>query len=234
MNVVKQTFNWEALFMLSHFTPNLQRNLKKVYDSFSFCMIMAAAGAYLHIFIRLIQPCLLLVLSSLGLTIWLVKTPHHHKTEKKRLVILFVFAFLVGNGLGLALDLCITTNPNIIPTSLLGTAMIFSCFTLSSVYAKRHSYLFLRGILISAMNLIHVTSLGNLLFRSHLLFQVNLYVGLAVISGFILSDTQLIIKKYENGAKDYIWLCVYLFLHFATFFWRFLMILAMNEKNKMK
>uniref|UniRef100_F7GFL1 Transmembrane BAX inhibitor motif-containing protein 6 n=2 Tax=Monodelphis domestica TaxID=13616 RepID=F7GFL1_MONDO len=234
MNTINRIFNLNALFALSHITPESQSHLKKVYASFSFSMIMAAAGAYIHMFTHFIQAGLLLTLGSLGLIMCLLGTPHHHKTEKKRLVLLAGFAFLVGMGLGPALDLCMTTNPNIVSTSLLGTAMIFSCFTLSSVYAKLHSYLVLGGILISSMSLILFISLRNLLFGSHLLFQMNLYVGLAIICGFILFDTQLIIEKYENGDKDYIWHCVDLFLDFVTFFWRCLMILAMNEKNKMK
>lgn len=34
---------------------------------------------------------------------------------------------------------------SIIPTAFMGTAMIFTCFTLSALYARRRSYLFLGG-----------------------------------------------------------------------------------------
>ncbi|TKC38876.1 hypothetical protein EI555_004682 [Monodon monoceros] len=143
------------------------------------------------------------------------------------------FCFL-GVGLGPALDLCIAINPSILPTAFLGTAMIFTCFTLSALYARRRSYLFLGGILMSAMSLMLLSSLGNLFFGSFWLFQANLYVGLVVMCGFVLFDTQLIIEKAENGDKDYIWHCVDLFLDFVTLFRKLMMILAMNEKDKKK
>lgn len=37
------------------------------------------------------------------------------------------------------------------------------------------------------------------------MYQVNLYVGLFVMMGFILYDTQLIMEKRRRGDDDYIW-----------------------------
>ena len=86
----------------------------------------------------------------------------------------------------------------------------------------------------SAMSLMLLSFLGNLFFGSIWLFQASLYVGLVVMCGFVLFDTQLIIEKAENGDKDYIWHCVDLFLDFVTLFRKFMMILAMNGKNNKK
>ncbi|KAM9760693.1 bax inhibitor 1 isoform 2-T2 [Dama dama] len=250
MNIFDRKINFDALFKFSHITPSTQQHLKKVYASFALCMFVAAAGAYVHVVTHFIQveslPAepqgkpkntgagLLSALGSLGLMIWLMATPHSHETEQKRLGLLAGFAFLTGVGLGPALDLCIAINPSILPTAFMGTAMIFTCFTLSALYARRRSYLFLGGILMSAMSLMLLSSLGNLFFGSVWLFQANLYLGLVVMCGFVLFDTQLIIEKAENGDKDYIWHCVDLFLDFVTLFRKLMMILAMSEKDKKK
>ncbi|MBN3310578.1 BI1 inhibitor, partial [Amia calva] len=58
----------------------------------------------------------------------------------------------------------------------------------------------------------------------------HMYLGLALMCGFVLFDTQLIIEKAEMGDKDYIWHCVDLFLDFVTIFRKLMIILAMNEK----
>ena len=154
--------------------------------------------------------------------------------SKKRLGLLAGFAFLTGVGLGLALDLCTAINPSILLTAFMVPAMIFTCFTLSALCARCHNYFFLGGILMSAMSLMLLSFLGNLFFGSIWLFQASLYVGLVVMCGFVLFDTQLIIEKAENGDKDYIWHCVDLFLDFVTLFRKFMMILAMNGKNNKK
>lgn len=197
-------------------------------------MFVAAAGAYVHVVTHFIQAGLLSALGSLGLMIWLMATPHSHETEQKRLGLLAGFAFLTGVGLGPALELCIAINPSIFPTAFMGTAMIFTCFSLSALYARCRSYLFLGGILMSAMSLLFLSSLGNLFFGSIWLFQANVYMGLVVMCGFVLFDTQLIIEKAENSDKDYIWHCVDLFLDFVTLFRKLMMILALNEKDKKK
>lgn len=59
-------------------------------------------------------------------------------------------------------------------------------------------------------------------------------MGLLVMCGFVLFDTQLIIEKAEHGDKDYIWHCIDLFLDFVTLFRKLMLILAFNEKDKKK
>ncbi|PNJ25790.1 TMBIM6 isoform 15, partial [Pongo abelii] len=137
MNIFDRKINFDALLKFSHITPSTQQHLKKVYASFALCMFVAAAGAYVHVVTHFIQAGLLSALGSLILMIWLMATPHSHETEQKRLGLLAGFAFLTGVGLGPALEFCITVNPSILPTAFMGTAMIFTCFTLSALYARR-------------------------------------------------------------------------------------------------
>ncbi|OWK16645.1 TMBIM6 [Cervus elaphus hippelaphus] len=194
MNIFDRKINFDALFKFSHITPSTQQHLKKVYASFALCMFVAAAGAYVHVVTHFIQVRAVFSSSCCGIN-----------CIRKKL------AQQGGVGLGPALDLCIAINPSILPTAFMGTAMIFTCFTLSALYARRRSYLFLGGsflsslpgILMSAMSLMLLSSLGNLFFGSVWLFQ----------SGAFCCRH-----------------CVDLFLDFVTLFRKLMMILAMSEK----
>uniref|UniRef100_A0A8B9FVK6 Transmembrane BAX inhibitor motif containing 6 n=1 Tax=Amazona collaria TaxID=241587 RepID=A0A8B9FVK6_9PSIT len=123
-------------------------------------------------------------------------------------------------------------SPSIIPTAFLGTATIFTCFSLSALYARRRSFLYLGGFLLSGLTLMLLSSLVNSFMGSTWLFTANLYLGLMIMCGFVLFDTQLIIEKAESGDKDYIWHCVDLFLDFVNIFRELLMILGMTENKK--
>lgn len=57
-------------------------------------------------------------------------------------------------------------------------------------------------------------------------FQANLYIGLAVMCGFIVYDTQLIVEKARRGDKDYVMHSVELFIDFVAVFKRLLIILT--------
>lgn len=53
-----------------------------------------------------------------------------------------------------------------------------------------------------------------------------LYIGFAVMCGFVLYDTQLIIAKRRLGDKDFVWHSVDLFIDFVNIFRYLLIILA--------
>lgn len=58
------------------------------------------------------------------------------------------------------------------------------------------------------------------------MFQGYLYLGLALMSGFVLYDTQLIMEKRRAGDKDFVAHSVDLFVDFIGIFRRLLIILA--------
>uniref|UniRef100_A0A3Q3WGW0 Uncharacterized protein n=1 Tax=Mola mola TaxID=94237 RepID=A0A3Q3WGW0_MOLML len=226
MNVFDRNINFDALFKFSQITRSTQEHLKRVYASLAVCMMVAAAGSYVHVVTRLLQGGLLSALGSLAMMMWLATTPHSSETERKRLAILAGFAFLTGKLMTRL------SGPRIIVTAFMGTSVIFICFTLSALYAQRRSYLFLGGTLMSGLSLLLFMSLLNVFLGSVMLFKAHMYLGLLVMCGFVLFDTQLIIEKAEHGDKDYVWHCVDLFLDFITIFRKLMVILAMNDKKK--
>ncbi|XP_014022706.1 probable Bax inhibitor 1 isoform X1 [Salmo salar] len=234
MNMFDRNIHFDSLLKFSQISRSTQLHLKNVYSSLALCMFVAAAGAYVHVITRLFQGGLLTMLGSLAMMVWLMMTPHCPQTEKKRLAILSGFAFFTGVGLGPTMDYIISINPSIIVTAFLGTSIIFVCFTLSALYAQRRSFLFLWGTLTSGLSILLLVSFLNMFLGSVMLFKAHIYLGLAIMCGFVLFDTQLIIEKAEMGDKDYIWHSVDLFLDFVTIFRKLMVILAMNEKQDNK
>ncbi|XP_056664119.1 bax inhibitor 1-like [Monodelphis domestica] len=226
--------NLKALSRIPHISPVSQKHLKNVYASLTLCMLVAATGAHLNVVAHFFQAGFISILCSLGVLIWLLNIPHRKETEPKRLFLLAGFAFLIGIDLGPDLDTCIDIDPSIIPSSFLGTTVTFSSFTLSSIFGHCLSYIYLSAILGAALILILISYLGNLFFISTWLYQANLYFGLAFMCGLVLFDTQLIIVKAEKKDEDYIGHSMDLFLDFVTLFRKFMVILEMNEKNKLK
>ncbi|XP_040197143.1 bax inhibitor 1 [Rana temporaria] len=234
MDFLDRNIDFKALLKFSNISPSTRQHLKQVYASFALSLLVAAAGAYVNVVFRFLQGSFMSFAGSLGMMLWLMMTPHSRETEKKRLGILAGFAFFSGIGLGPALNLCLAVDPSIIPTAFLATAVIFTCFSLSALYAQRRTYLYLGGVLMSVMSLLLLSGLVNIFIGSTILLKFHLYVGLLVMCGFVLFDTQLIIEKVEHGDKDYVWHCVDLFLDFIAIFRKIMVILAMNEKEKKK
>ncbi|KAM9321689.1 bax inhibitor 1 [Gastrophryne carolinensis] len=234
MDFLDRNINFKALLKFSNISTVTQQHLKQVYASFALCLLVAAAGAYVNVVFRFLQGSFMSFAGSFGMMMWLMVTPYSRENEGKRLGILAGFAFFSGIGLGPALNLCLAVNPSIIPTAFLSTAVIFTCFSLSALYAQRRTYLYLGGMLMSALSLLLLSGLVNIFIGSTVLLKVHMYIGLLVMCGFVLFDTQLIIEKCENGDKDYVWHCVDLFLDFITIFRKIMIILAMNEKDKKK
>ena len=56
-------------------------------------------------------------------------------------------------------------------------------------------------------------------------FQAHLYIGLAIFCGFIMFDTQVIIRKARNGDKDFIAHSLDLFIDFVQIFRKVLILL---------
>ncbi len=77
--------------------------------------------------------------------------------------------------------------------SLVATTLVFACFSLSAAIAQRRSFLYLAGILSSALSVLFWWRLGMSLFArgSGYGFGAELLVGLGVFLGYVLVDTQV-------------------------------------------
>jgi FtsH-binding integral membrane protein len=214
--------------------PPVRQHLKNVYGCLSLSTVSAAAGAYVHMYTYLLQAGLLSTIGALGLIFALLCTPDNGKNRSLRLGYLLGFAFLTGLGMGPLLEVVVSVDPSIIVTALIGTTVVFVSFSVSSLLSERGQWLYLGGTLISTLNMMVLFSLANLFFRSQLIYQIHLYVGLLVMCGFVIYDTQLIVEKNRMGSKDYIAHSLDLFLDFINIFRHLLVILMQKEQRNKK
>ncbi|XP_060815371.1 probable Bax inhibitor 1 [Bombus pascuorum] len=212
--------------------PPVRQHLKNVYGCLSMSMLSAAGGVYIHMFTELLRANLLTTLGTLGLLFTLINTPDNGKNQKLRLSYLLGFAFFSGLGLGPLLQFVISVNPTVIVTALIGTIVIFVSFSISSLLAERGRWLYLGGTLISLLNIMVLFSFVNLFLRWTIFYQAYLYIGLFLMCGFVIYDTQLIIEKYHMGSKDFILHSLDLFVDFVNIFRHLLIILTQKEMLK--
>lgn len=210
----------------------VRQHLKNVYACLTMSAVSAGVGAYVHIYTQFLSAGLLTVIASLGLLVALMATPDNGKNRKLRLGYLLGFAFFTGMGMGPLLEAVIDFDPSIVMTALLGTIVIFGSFSLCSLFAERGKFLYLGGTLMTLLSSMLILSLANIFFGSYLLYQVHLYLGLLLMCGFVLYDTQLIVEKRRNGDKDFVTHSVDLFIDFIGIFRRLLILLTQKEQQK--
>lgn len=220
--------------LTSNIEPEVRHHLKNVYGAVSIATMAATAGAFAHLHSTVLGAGLLTSFGALGLLITLGMTPHDGKNQAKRLGLMAGFAFLSGVNLGPMLQFAIMLNPAIIVEALLGTAVVFTSFSLAALYAPRGHYLYLGGSLLSLLSTLFWFGLFNIFFGSRLLYSVHLYMSLAVMCGFIVYDTQLICEKRRLGNTDYVMHGLELFIDALAVFKRLMAILADKEANKKK
>jgi len=205
-----------------------------VYACLTISMIAASVGAYVHIFTNFLSAGIFTAIGATGLLLALMYTQDNGKNHTLRLSFLVGFAFFTGLGIGPLLEYVIHVDPSIIPTAFLASTLVFTSFSLSAIFAERGKWLYLGGTLMSLLSVLMFMSLANIFLGSDLIFKGYLYLGLALMSGFVLYDTQLIMEKRRAGDKDFIAHSVDLFVDFVGVFRRLLIILAQKEQGSSK
>lgn len=217
------------------FEPHVRTHLKNVYASLTMTVLASTAGAYVHLCTDLLSGGgILYSLLAAGLAIGLFMTPDNGKNRGTRMAMLLGFGFLTGLGMGPLLQMAIAMNPSIVPTALLVTSTVFACFSGASLMAPDGKYLYLAGMLSSGLSTLIWLGFINIFFRSQLLFQAHIWIGLAVFCGFIMFDTQLIIRKARNGDRDFIAHSLDLFIDFVQVFRKVLILLMQKEDRDNK
>jgi len=214
----------------SKIEPNVRYHLVKVYSCLTATTLCAAIGAFVHLF-GIWEAGLLSALGSLGLVLLLSTNVDNSKNFYTRLGMLLGFGLLSGHSLGPLLDHVIAVNPQIVLTALVGTSVVFISLSCAALLAERGKFLFLGGMLMSVLSTVTLVSLANLFLQSQAIYQAHLYIGLFVMSAFILYDTQAIMEKRRAGNTDFVKHSLDLFFDLATVFRRLLIILTQKEER---
>jgi len=216
----------------SSMEPDVQKHMKNVYGAVSIACGSAGIGAFVHLYGSVIGAGLLTSIGAIACLMGLLATPHERKNEPTRLGLLGGFGFLSGVNIGPLLEISIMINPTIMMEALLATTLVFASFSLAAIFAPRGQYLYLGGILTSVLNTLFWFSLFNIFIGSTLIYQANLYIGLVVMCGFIVYDTQAIMEKRRAGDRDYISHGVMLFIDFISVLRKLIVILSQQESKK--
>ncbi|XP_041977887.1 bax inhibitor 1 [Aricia agestis] len=210
--------------------PPVRQHLKNVYATLMMTCGAASAGVYVDMYTRF-QAGLLSTIIGAGLMLMLIATPDNGKNTGLRLGYLLGFGLTSGMGLGPLMEYVSIIDPSIIVTAILGTTLVFVCFSIAAMLAERGSWLFLGGTLMTLFTSMSLMTLVNIFMQSHFLYQAHLYLGLMLMCGFVLFDTQLIIEKRRMGSKDFVQHALELFIDFIGIFRRLLIILTQKEEQ---
>ena len=196
------TVNWGAVWKTDNLNARVQTHLAQVYGTLALTLIASVVGVVADINFHLGG-----ALSSIGciMIMFLLGFDQDKTNWQKRVSLLGVYGFLQGCSIGPLINMALQVDPAIVMTAFLGTATIFVCFSLSAIYSERRSYIFLGGMLSSAMMFMCILSLVSIFYRPVWIYSIQMYFGLAVFCAYVLYDTQLIIEKAENGSDDFVW-----------------------------
>jgi len=209
----------------------VKNHLTKVYTAMGLALMACAAGSYLHM-ASIITAGILTALGMLGGVIALVAMTPTNDNGSTRFGLLMGVSVLAGINEGPLIDMAIHLNPSLVVTAFLATALVFICFTVSALLSDDRKWLAIGGVLYSGLSWLLLFGFLNIFLQSQLLFDIKLYIGLAIFCGYILYDTQLIVEKCRSGDDDYIGHCLMLFLDFINIFRRILILLSDKEAKK--
>ncbi|VDM08617.1 unnamed protein product [Wuchereria bancrofti] len=202
---------------------DVQKHLQAVYGTLALGLMAATVGALLHLFVDFLRDNFFTLFGSILLMIALLKTPHTHHNERKRLGYFIAFCALSGVSSGPIIEKALMIDPSTILTAFLATAVVFSCFTMAALHAPSTKFLHLGGIITSGLLFIMITAVFS---HSAFMHTTCLWLAFVINCALVLYDTQLICEKRRRGDTDYILHTIELFVDFINLFRYILAILS--------
>lgn len=224
------SFNMPSIDVLKDFSdlsPDVRSHLARVYGALAMTVLAAAVGAYCHLLYHLGGVLSTVAVFALFFGVHSRSSPTH-----VRYAMLLGLGFCQGLSLGPLINAVLHIDDSIVVTAFASTTVAFASFSVSALVAQRRSFLYLGGVLGSALMMMFVIGLMNIFFQSEAVAVAQLYLGLLLFAGYIVYDTQVIVERASRGVKDYVTDALTLFIDFLAIFRRLLIILARNSAKK--
>ncbi|EKX73453.1 conserved hypothetical protein [Theileria equi strain WA] len=222
--------DFESLLDFSPLTQPQKDHMAKVYSTLAYCSLVTFLSISLPGPLRQI-PFFIGLIVFVGSIAYIISTPEE-KASPKRIAAIT----LVGVGQSALIRDFVLSRfniaPEVITTALMSSIGMFVAFTLSALSMSSRSWFFLGGILGSTMSYMFMVSLMNMFFRSYFVNNVLCLLSLLVHAGFVMYDTQLILKKFEAGGKNYMAHAILLYVDLVDLFIRVCDVLYKKEESK--
>ncbi|CAG8603589.1 4690_t:CDS:2 [Dentiscutata erythropus] len=226
---------FDAFKHVQDLSKPVQQHLLKVYLTLSSVCFVTAAGAFVHTnHLFLFGGGLLSFLVGLGSLIGIMSTPDTPQNKTLRYGLLYNFAFMEGLSIGplVELTLMIPNCDHVVINACALTFLIFGCFSLASILSNKRTYIYLGGILGSAISMLFWMSFINAFVGSLALYSAELYIGLAIFCLYVIYDTQLIIYRASQlGSRDVVSHTLDLFIDLVGIFTRLVVLMTESEGN---
>lgn len=212
--------------------PVIQKHLRRVYTSLATALCAATLGSILTLqcyLRRHFWPSTLASYLTLPiLFLFYYQGPH----SKWRSTVFHAFAFADGAAAAPLLSLVAAVNPRIPVIAFMGASAVFACCSISAIFARRGSYLFLGSICSTSLFGLMFIGLISSIWSSLASFSLIIYGGLLAFVGFVLYDTQVIIEKAHNGERDHLQHALELLIDFIAIFKRLAIVIAKNQARR--
>lgn len=213
------------IFNTGEISTSVLNHLARVYTTLGATTFAAVLGVLIQRQTKF--PASVSSLISLGFALSLAST----RAEMWKLL---GFGLFNGMGLGDLVSVALKVNPNLVPVALASTSAVFGSFAAAAALSPRRSLLYLYGVLGSALSVLSVTSLANVFFENRMMFNLNLYGGLAMFVGYVCADSQMIIERADQGDRDHVTHAWMLFTDLSAIFTRLLVILLKQQEEQEK
>lgn len=222
----------EALFKWTGLPSKVQQHLVDVYLHLMAGCLVACLGVYVGVQEGYwsVDP-LLTCIAGLVSLIFLASVDREN--WKLRLVLYGLFCFLEGLGLSGLVYIALMIDPSTVLTAAVSAVLVFGSFSVAALAARRRSLLYLVGVVSSLTSVMFWLLLANLLFGSMLVYDVTMYLGLAVFVLWVVVDTQMIVEKAAvMPSPDPIMHAVELFIDFVGLFRHILVKLVRDRARR--